>query len=103
MSGAFTVQPESFDPTAAQLRQVCDGLQAGWEPVRSESQAVKFGRGDDMVSPLIQVSLQGAVALVDSCISSSAKSLHGYADGLVSMGKTYADAEHTNNSLMTAK
>jgi hypothetical protein len=103
MSGEFTVSPESFSPVAGQLRQVSDQLQSSWAPVRSQSQSVHFGRGDDMVSPLIQVSLQGAIALVDSCITSSAKSLHGYADGLESMGKTYADAEQNNTALMTAK
>ncbi len=96
----FTVDPDTFGPLAGQLRQVADQLQTAWEPVRQQSLSVQFGRGDDVVSPLIQVSLQGAVSLVDSCLASSAKALHGYADGLEAMGKTYAEAEHGTTTML---
>lgn len=101
MSG-FTVQPESLAPVAAQLRQAADQLEQAWAPVRSASQSVHFGGGTDMVSPLIQVSLQGAVSLVDSCLSSSASALRGYADGLEQMGRTYDGAELDNAALFRA-
>jgi hypothetical protein len=93
----FTVSPESLGPVAAQLRQAGAQLEASWQPVVGQSQSVRFGRGDDVVSPLIQVSLEGAVSLVDSCIRSCTTALNGYADGLESMARTYTDAEqHTN-------
>lgn len=101
MSG-FTVQPESFAPVAAQLREAAAQLQEAWAPVRSASQGVHYGAGTDLVSPLIQVSLQGAVSLVDSCLSSSASALHGYADGLEQMGRTYDGAELDNAALFRA-
>lgn len=96
----FTVDPDSFPPLAGQLRQAGEQLQAAWEPVMQQSRSVRFGRGDDVVSPLIQVSLQGAVALVDSCIKSSSDALNGYADGLEAMGKTYADTEQSTKTMM---
>jgi hypothetical protein len=96
----FTVDPDSFAPLAAQLRQAADQLQSSWEPVKQQSGSVRFGRGDDVLSPLIQVSLEGAVSLVDSCLASSVDALHGYADGLESMGTTYADTEQGTTSMM---
>lgn len=98
--GGFTIDPDTFAPIAAQLRQAGSRLESSWHPVMTQSQAVHFGRGTDVVSPLIQVSLQGAIALVDSCIKSSAQALSGYADGLDSMGGTYALAEQGTTSLM---
>ena len=98
--GGFTVEPESFGPVAAQLRQAGEQLQSSWEPVRSQSASVRFGRGDDVVSPLIQVSIEGAVALVDSCLKSCTTALHGYADGLDSMGRTYTDVEQSTTSML---
>lgn len=96
----FTVDPDSFAPTAQQLRQAGSQLESSWGPVMNQSQSVHFGGGDDVLSPLIQVSLQGAVALVDSCIKSSVEALNGYADGLESMGKIYAAVEQGNKSMM---
>lgn len=100
MSGGFTAQPESFPPSAQQIRQAGQQLAAAWAPVKDQSESVPFGRGDDMVSPLIQVSLQGAIALVDSCVASSAKALAGYADGLQAMGETYTQAEQDTTTML---
>jgi hypothetical protein len=97
----FTVQPESLGPVAAQLRQAGEQLAASWQPVVSQSQSVRFGRGDDMVSPLIRVSLEGAMSIVDSCVKSCTTALGGYADGLESMAKTYSDAEQQTNQMLT--
>jgi hypothetical protein len=71
-----------------------------WEPVRQQSGEVKFGRGDDVLSPLIQLSLEGAVMLVDDCINSSAEVLSAFGDGLEQMGATYSDAEQGSDELM---
>jgi hypothetical protein len=56
-----------------------------------------------VLSPLIQVSLEGAVSLVDSCIRSSVAALAGYADGLEAMGRTYAGAEQGTTAIMRAE
>jgi hypothetical protein len=100
--GGFTVDPDTFAPTADQLRQAGAQLTSAWDPVMQQSQSVRFGT-DDVVSPLIQVSIQGAVALVDSCVKSSVEALNGYADGLENMGKTYAEAETGTTTMMTAE
>jgi hypothetical protein len=97
----FTVDPDSFGPVAEQLRQAGTELTGAWEPVRAQSQALQFGRGDDVLSPLIQVSLHGAVSLVDSCMQTSATALGGYADGLTQMGRTYQEAEAGTKTMMT--
>lgn len=97
----FTVDPDSLPPLAARLRQAGEQLQAAWTPVRAQTAAVHFGRGDDVVSPLIKVSLEGAAGLVDSCIATSVAALGGYADGLESMARTYADAEERTTGVVT--
>lgn len=99
----FTVTPDSLPPLADQLRQVATDLVAQWGPVREQSLAVHFGRGDDMVSPLIQISIQGAVALLDSCVSTSADALNGYATGLEKMAKTFGENEQNIVTLIKAK
>lgn len=96
----FTVDPDTFGPVAEQIRQAGTQLPTAWEPVRAQSEAVQFGRGDDMISPLIQVSIQGAVSLVDRCIQTSATALSGYADGLDRMGDTYRDVETGTTHMM---
>jgi len=100
MSG-FTVSPESFAPVAAQLRAAAEDVATAWTPVRGASQQVHCG-STDQVSPLIQVSLQAAVSLVDSCLSSAATALHGYADGLEQMGRSYDSAEAETSALFRA-
>ncbi len=101
-SAGFTVDPQSFGPVAEELRHVGAQLSAVWAPVRSQSDGLQFGRGDDVLSPLIQVSIQGAVALVDSCVRTCADALSGYADGLEQMGRTYQQAEDGTASLLSA-
>ena len=100
MSGEFQVRPSTFAPAAAQLRQVAQQLVTMWEPVKQQSGEVKFGRGDDILSPLIQVSLEGAVMLVDDCIQSSAEVLSAFGDGLEAMGINYQEAEQGTDELM---
>jgi hypothetical protein len=91
--GGFSVQPESFAPAAQQLSSAAEQLLSQWAPLRAQTEAVRFGRGDDPVSPLIQVSLAGAVSLVENCMSSTAKVLGQVATGLEKMGKNYQEVE----------
>jgi hypothetical protein len=99
-AGEFQVQPSTFAPAASQLRQVAQQLVTMWEPVRQQTGEVKFGRGDDILSPLIQVSLEGATMLVDDCIQSSAEVLSAFGDGLEAMGANYQAAEQSADELM---
>jgi hypothetical protein len=99
----FNVEPETFPPAAGQLRDAGSRLQAAWEPVKGVTQGVHFGSGTDMVSPLIQTSLAAAVEIVESCVTSSMKSLSGYADGLESMGYTYTETEQQTSALFRAE
>lgn len=99
----FNVEPESFPPAAGRLRDAGSRLQAAWEPVKGATQGVHFGSGTDVVSPLIQTSLAAAVEIVESFVSSSVKSLSGYADGLDSMGRTYSETEQQTTALFRAE
>ncbi len=103
MSGGFTTQPESFAPAAQQFRAVADQLGSLWMPVREQSTAVRFGRGDDVLSPLIQVSLEAAVGLVDDSLSSCAEALADFADGLEQMGRTYQETDEAATALFQAQ
>jgi hypothetical protein len=100
VSGEFQVQPSTFAPAAAQLRQVAQQLVTMWEPVKQQTGEVKFGRGDDMLSPLIQVSLEGATMLVDDCIQTSSQVLSAFGDGLEAMGANYQEAEEGTDQMM---
>ncbi|GAB2467259.1 hypothetical protein [Jatrophihabitans fulvus] len=102
-AGEFTVRPDSFPPSAQELRTAAQNLVAAWQPVAQQTQSVRFGAGYDMVSPLVQVSLQGALSLVDSCVQSSAEALGEFADGLESMGRIYDSVEQDTTALMTAE
>lgn len=97
----FQVVPESFGPVASQFQQIGEQVQQAWGPVREQSMAVRFGRGDDMVSPLIQVSLQGAVEIMDASMRSVTKALSDYADGLNRMAGSYSDAETSTKTMLT--
>lgn len=98
----FVAQPDSFPPAARQLRACAADLVTGWSAVRAQSLAVRFGRGDDVLSPLIQVSLEGAVALVEDCLSSCAEALSDFADGLEEMGRTYREIDDASTALFEA-
>lgn len=102
MSG-FSVEPASFSPAAQEFRAVAQRLTQLWEPVRAQSAAVRFGRGDDILGPLIQVSLAGAVALVEECLSSCAEALGDYADGLELMGRRYQESDDAATDLFRAR
>lgn len=95
----FTVQPETLSSAAAQMRDVARQLAPAWQPVAHQTESVKFGRGDDVVSPLIQASLMGALQIVNSCITTSTQALDDYAAGLDAMAKTYASTETSNQSM----
>lgn len=100
MSGGFTVVPESLTDASGRMRGIAEQLGPAWQPVAQQTQSIPFGRGDDIVSPLIQVSLQGALAMVDSCIRSSTEALSDYADGLDSMAEVFASTEASTRTMI---
>lgn len=89
----FTADPESLSAAAQQMRQVAQQLVPAWQPVAQQTESVRFGEGYDIVSPLIQATLMGALQIVNSCVATSTDALNDYADGLESMAKTYGDTE----------
>lgn len=93
MSGGFQVAPESFPAAANRMRDVAQGIIDAWAPVRGQTTAIRYGRGDDLLSPLIQVSLSSAVGLIDRCVSTTAQHLSEAADALEVMGKQYEQSD----------
>lgn len=93
MSGGFQVVPESFPAAANRLREVAQGILDAWSPAREQAIAVRYGRGDDLLSPLIQVSLTSAVQLIDASMSTTAQHLVEVADALELMGGRYEQAD----------
>lgn len=89
----FHANPENLSAAAQQMRQVASQLAPAWQPVAQQTQSVRFGEGYDIVSPLIQATLMGALQLVDSCMATSTDALNDYADGLEAMARTYGDTE----------
>jgi hypothetical protein len=93
VSVGFSAAPDSFPNAANRLRVVAQGVLDAWAPARQHTLGVRFGRGDDLLSPLIQVSLSSAVRLIDSSLSTSAQALAEAADALEQMGATYQEAD----------
>lgn len=93
MSGGFQVVPESFPTAANRMREVAQGVVDAWAPVRAQTTAIRYGRGDDLLSPLIEVSLSSAVGLIDGCVSTTAQHLAEAADALEVMGKQYEQSD----------
>jgi len=93
MSGGFSAAPDSFPNAANRLRAVAQEVLDAWAPARAQTLGIRFGRGDDLLSPLIQVSLASAVRLIDSSLSTSAQALADTAGALEQMGATYQDVD----------
>lgn len=90
MSAGFTAVPESFPVAADTLRRVAAGVVEAWAPVREQTLAVHYGRGDDVLSPLVQLTLSSAADLVGRSVATTAVHLTEAADALEQMGATYA-------------
>lgn len=102
MSGGFHVAPESFPTAANRLRDVAQGVLDAWGPVREQTAAIRYGRGDDLLSPLIQVSLASAVRLIETSVSTTAQHLDQAASGLELMGLQYQQADADVEQSLTA-
>ena len=90
MTAGFTAVPESFPVAADTLRRVAAGVVEVWGPVREQTLGVHYGRGDDVLSPLVQITLASAANLVERSVATTAEHLVEAADALEQMGATYA-------------
>jgi len=98
----FSVNPDDLHTAGDTLVQAGGDLHQQWQQLKAQTMAIHFGQ-TDMVAPLIQMTLMGAVAIADSCFGTSHEALGSYSDGLRTMAKHYEDAEDQTMSLFTAK
>jgi hypothetical protein len=97
----FQIDPEALHTTGAAMEQAGGDLHSQWEALKQQTTSIKFGT-TDMVAPLIQMTLMGAVAIADSCFGSSKDALGGHADALRNAAGHYADAESNTTSLFSS-
>lgn len=97
----FQITPDDLHQTGAAMEQAGGDLHTQWQVLKQQTASIKFGT-TDMVSPLIQMTLMGAVAIADSCFGSSKDALAGHADALRSAAGHYADAESNTTGLFNA-
>ena len=102
MSAGFTAVPESFPVAADELRRVAAGVVDAWTPVREQTLGVHYGRGDDLLSPLVQVTLGSAAGLVERSVATTVDHLLEAADALETMGTTYARTDDGVRASMDA-
>ncbi|HYU65643.1 MAG TPA: hypothetical protein VEK09_02730 [Jatrophihabitantaceae bacterium] len=98
----FLVNPDDFHTTGDALVQAGGDLHQQWEQLKAQTMGIKFGQ-TDMVAPLIQMTLMGAIAVADSCFGTSHQALGTYSDGLHTMAKHYQDAEENSATLFKAE
>lgn len=96
----FSVTPDDFHTTGASMQQAGEDLHGQWQQLKAETQAIKFG-STDMVSPLIQMTLMGAVAIADSCFGTSKGALDSHSEALRNAAGHYSDAETKTSSMFT--
>lgn len=100
MSG-FRVDPDDFHAAAGALEQSGADLHEQWQQLKQETMSIRFGE-TDMVAPLIQMTLMGAVMIADSCFGTSKDALTGHSGALRSAATQYASAEETSTALFKA-
>lgn len=95
------VNPDDFHATGRALDAAGGDLHEQWQQLKQQTMAIHFGE-TDMVAPLIKMTLLGAVAIADSCFSSSRDALGSHADGLRSMADTYRNSEADTKAMFKA-
>jgi uncharacterized protein YukE len=100
--GEFTVRPEDLQTAGKSMDAAGGDLHQQWQQLKAATQAISFG-STDTVSPLIQMTLMGAVAIADSCFGTSKDSLTGHSEALHSAAQHYADAEAKSAALFKAQ
>jgi uncharacterized protein YukE len=100
--GEFTVRPEDLQTAGKAMDAAGGDLHQQWQQLKAATSAIKFG-STDMVSPLIQMTLMGAVAIADSCFGSSKDALTNHSDALHNAAQHYSDAEASSAALFKAQ
>ncbi|WP_375498906.1 hypothetical protein [uncultured Jatrophihabitans sp.] len=97
----FTVRPDDLHRAGQALEQSGRDLHEQWQALKARTQSIKFGT-TDTVSPLIQMTLMGAVLIADDCFGSSKGALTNHAAALQNAAGHYSNAEATNVGLFGA-
>jgi len=95
----FSIDPDHLRTAGKAMDQAGGDLHAQWQQLKARSQAIKFGT-TDTVSPLIQMTLMGAVAIADSCFGTSKDAMTSHSDALHRSAQHYQDAETQNASML---
>jgi hypothetical protein len=98
----FTITPDDLHTAGAGLEQAGADLHDQWQQLKARTLAITYG-STDMVSPLIQMTMMGAVLIADSCFGSSKDALGDHAAALRAAAGHYADAEQSNSALFKAE
>jgi uncharacterized protein YukE len=102
MTSGYSVTPDDLHAAGAAMDQAGGNLHAQWEQLKAQTMAIQFGQ-TDVVAPLIQMTLMGAVAVADSCFGSSHDALGSHADGLRKMATQYQSTEDDTSSMFKAE
>ena len=94
----FSIDPEHLRTAGKSMGQAGQDLHSQWQQLKAKTSAIKFGT-TDMVSPVIQMTLMGAVAIADSCFGSSKDALGSHSDALHSAADHYATAESQTSAM----
>jgi len=97
----FTIDPEHLRAAGKSMSQAGEDLHQQWQQLKAKTEAIKFGT-TDTVSPVIQMTLMGAVAIADSCFGTSKDAMGSHSDALHSAAGHYADAETQVTSMFKA-
>jgi hypothetical protein len=98
----FSVTPEDFHATGGSLEQAGGDLYTQWQQLKQQTLAIHFGT-TDMVSPLIQMTLMGAVSIADSCFGTSKDALASHSSALSQAANHYSEAETNSSALFKAR
>jgi hypothetical protein len=98
----FTIQPDDLHTTGQALDQAGGDLHTQWQQLKAQTLAIRYG-STDAISPLIQMTMLGAVAIADSCFGSSRDAMSGHAQALRSAAQHYTDAEASSSALFSAQ
>jgi len=94
----FSVDPEQLRAAGKTMDQAGTDLHAQWQQLKARTESIHFGT-TDTVSPLIQMTLMGAVAIADSCFGTSKDAMTSHSDALHSAAGHYENAETQTASM----
>ncbi len=98
----FTIQPDDLHTTGQALDQAGGDLHSQWQQLKARTLSIQYG-STDSISPLIQMTMLGAVAIADSCFGSSREAMSSHATALRSAAQHYTEAEANSSALFSAQ